>query len=654
MSLTCGFYNSINNDRKYNTKQISEMFDGLILDGVFMTIGDALITTADTGMTVNVGSGKGWFNNTWTTNDSAYPIIIDASELVLNRIDTVVLEIGSGDGIRDNAIKSIKGTPATVPVAPTLTNTLVIHQYPLCNIYVGKNVVEITQANITNRIGTTECPFVVGVNQGMDVDVLLAQWDAEFHAFMTSNSTDFTTWLDTIKGQLSGDIAGNLQIQINDNKDDFDSHKADNLYQTAGGTGTAITLTIGETLVNGLPVNFIASANNNSGATTINSKPLYKPNTTTAPNLITGKPYTVVYNLASDCFFVKASAEGTAGINDVYVGKTFSNDNDTGLIGTNPYKVGANITCDNLQYVSGGNGTKVWENTAIGYGWGIAVDSAGNVIVGHGNSVSPSVVKYNSAGGQVWSNSEVTQAYGVATDSAGNVYVTYYKSAGSYKTLRKFNSAGTELWSKTTYGSGYSLVVDSAGNVYVSFGNSGVEKTDSAGNMVWFKSDVGNSRDVAVDDSGNVYIAYLNAVGTTTVRKLNSAGVQVWALSDIANAIGIAVDSTGVYVCYNNPSGKTLRKLDSDGNELWSITNLGSAQKVAVDSLGYVYATGSGADCKKLTSAGVEIFSIMDIGGCYDIAVDSNGNYVYCCFCNPAGSAAVRKLNGRTYYSIAS
>jgi hypothetical protein len=69
-------------------------------------------------------------------------------------------------------------------------------------------------------------------------------------------------------------------------------------------------------------------------ATTINGKPLYKPNTTNAPNLIAGKAYTVWYDLATDCFFLKASPDGNAVAADVLANKTFSNDIDTGLIGS--------------------------------------------------------------------------------------------------------------------------------------------------------------------------------------------------------------------------------------------------------------------------------------------------------------------------------
>ncbi len=106
-------------------------------------------------------------------------------------------------------------------------------------------------------------------------------------------------------------------------------------FETAGGTATAITLT-GITLSDGHSKTFVVASDNSAAATTINEKPLYKPGGTTAPKLIAGKAVTVWYDAAGDCFFIKASAEGDAGAGDVLAGKTFSNDDDTGVVGTMP------------------------------------------------------------------------------------------------------------------------------------------------------------------------------------------------------------------------------------------------------------------------------------------------------------------------------
>ncbi|MCT4597477.1 MAG: hypothetical protein N4A50_06315 [Vallitalea sp.] len=119
----------------------------------------------------------------------------------------------------------------------------------------------------------------------------------------------------------------------------------------ADGTDTAITLNIPNVTDyrTNMKLTFIAKANNNGNATTINinnkdAKNLYKPNTTTAPNLKTGKPYTVYYDGTN--FFLQASAEGNALAEHVLAGKTFSNDDDTGIVGTMDL---SNLKADNIK-----------------------------------------------------------------------------------------------------------------------------------------------------------------------------------------------------------------------------------------------------------------------------------------------------------------
>ncbi len=114
--------------------------------------------------------------------------------------------------------------------------------------------------------------------------------------------------------------------------------------EKVGGTASAITLSA-VTLKDGSIKTFIAKADNNAVATTINGKPLYKPNTTTAPKLKANTAVTVWYDLTGDCFFIKASAGGgTALPSDVLAPKTFSNDDNSEIIGTIPSKAAATYT----------------------------------------------------------------------------------------------------------------------------------------------------------------------------------------------------------------------------------------------------------------------------------------------------------------------
>lgn len=254
MSVTYGFYNSLNGDRKYNAEQISSIFDGLIVDGVFASIGTAFSVKAAGGLTINVGIGKAWFNHTWTLNDSILPLTAPESEVLLDRIDAVVLEVNGLESVRENSIKIITGTPSSAPVRPTLENEGNVHQYPLAYIYRKFGSAVITQADITNMVGTDSTPFVIGILQTISLDELLGQWQDQLDRFtdtrsqevddwiaqeesdfttwfnemkanlqqeqavldqwIASEQADFLTWYNQMKDQLSGDVAGNLQLEI--------------------------------------------------------------------------------------------------------------------------------------------------------------------------------------------------------------------------------------------------------------------------------------------------------------------------------------------------------------------------------------------------------------------------------------------------------
>lgn len=254
MSVSSGFFNSLNGDRKYNAAQMSAIFDGLIIDGVFASIGTAFAVKAAGGLTVNVGIGKAWFDHTWTVNDSILPMTAPEAEVLLDRIDAMVLEVNGMESVRNNTIKFVKGNPSSAPSRPTLTNEGNVHQYPLCYIYRKYGTAVINQADITPMVGTESTPFVTGILQTISLDELLGKWQDELDRFtdarskevddwiaqeesdftawfnkmkadlqqeqtvldqwIASEQADFLAWYNQMKDQLSGDVAGNLQLEI--------------------------------------------------------------------------------------------------------------------------------------------------------------------------------------------------------------------------------------------------------------------------------------------------------------------------------------------------------------------------------------------------------------------------------------------------------
>ena len=185
MGLSYGFYNSLAGDRKYNAKHMSHIFDGIILDGVYMTIGTRFFVKATTGMGITVGVGRAWFNHTWTYNDSELPLNVPNSDLLLDRIDALVLEVDARDESRINSIKWVKGLPNPIPEKPTLIHEEYLNQYPLAYITVVRGTTIINQADIENMVGTEEVPYVTAPLETIDASELLAKWDNEWSILLT-------------------------------------------------------------------------------------------------------------------------------------------------------------------------------------------------------------------------------------------------------------------------------------------------------------------------------------------------------------------------------------------------------------------------------------------------------------------------------------
>lgn len=199
MALTSGFFDSLNGDRVYNAEQMSSIFDGIIRDGVFEAVGNALVVNTNTGMSVKVKSGKAWFNHCWIVNDNDYPLTIDEAEISLSRIDVVALEVNHDQSVRACSFKIIKGTPASTPEAPALIRTDTVNQYPLAHVYISPGMTSITASAITNKIGMDDCPFVSGPLETIDATAFFEHWDGSFSEFMETQKEQFRAWVASVR-----------------------------------------------------------------------------------------------------------------------------------------------------------------------------------------------------------------------------------------------------------------------------------------------------------------------------------------------------------------------------------------------------------------------------------------------------------------------
>ncbi len=201
--FTFGFYDSKDGDRKYNSEQMSSIFDGIIEDGVYSNVGEALMTVPGTGLQVIVKTGRAWFKHTWSLNDAYMPLSIEEPDVYRGRIDAVVLEINKNLDVRANEIKVVTGTPATSPQKPVMKHEEGIDQYALAYVTVDPEVDSIAESKIEIAVGKNETPFVQCPLKTVSVEDLFNQWQGEFDE-----------WFSNVKAQLEGDVVTNLQRQI--------------------------------------------------------------------------------------------------------------------------------------------------------------------------------------------------------------------------------------------------------------------------------------------------------------------------------------------------------------------------------------------------------------------------------------------------------
>ena len=251
--VTSGFFNGVKNtdgtiDRKYDADDISSMFDGLITDGIFASIGGKFACSIDQSavdsLVVKVATGKAWFDKTWIINNSTLKITLDPADSARDRIDAIVIDIDKRDEKRKNTIQYIPGTPSSDPKEPTLATAKDSphKQYALCYIRVNH---ETTNSNdlkfyengrvvnfITAPLSTIDSkPFLEGWEnkfQGLydDQKVKLkdelknlgkdseARVEAEITTWKEGQQASFEAWFNSLDATLDGNVAINLTMKL--------------------------------------------------------------------------------------------------------------------------------------------------------------------------------------------------------------------------------------------------------------------------------------------------------------------------------------------------------------------------------------------------------------------------------------------------------
>ena len=195
-NITYGFYNAVESggtyDREYTAEQMSMIFDGVITDGVYATIGDCFHVKVSSGFNIIVGSGRAWLEHTWTYNPAPdNSITLSTPDVSYDRIDAVVIRVDATN--RTNSFYVVEGStfnqddydPAVI-IPDAERPTLGDHDHPLAYIRIRHNTEGIQgvdssgdSTDIENAIGVNErTPWVTAILSSYNASGMIAQWKA--------------------------------------------------------------------------------------------------------------------------------------------------------------------------------------------------------------------------------------------------------------------------------------------------------------------------------------------------------------------------------------------------------------------------------------------------------------------------------------------
>lgn len=242
MAVRGFFYNSVNKDRMYNGQDMNEDKAPFYKEGV--AFGHLQVTADGEAMAVKVDGGTrtgyAYINLHTVHNTTVLELPVSGANGSLPRIDRVVLR--NDETERRASIFILEGAYSSNPQPPELTNNETVQEKCLAEVYVAAGAVAITQADITDtRADTGLCGYIASQFEDVDFEQFSKQFNAWFaiekkaiekdHAdfieeyadltqsFMTDQAAAWDKWFKEKQAELSGDVAGKLQLQIDDLKE---------------------------------------------------------------------------------------------------------------------------------------------------------------------------------------------------------------------------------------------------------------------------------------------------------------------------------------------------------------------------------------------------------------------------------------------------
>lgn len=221
-------------DRTYQADEFAAYFRSFISSGIFMKESTNLQVVTNGDMSVTLHPGKMIIDGYGYRNVEDIIINLDPADGVLDRIDRISITWSKAD--RDIHCTVQSSTYSYDPIEPECRRTAEYMDYVVADIRVKAGCVSISQEDITDqRLNSDVCGLAMPFAE-IDTSEINKKLEAYYERVMKENDSWrqdeqelFDDWFATLQDKLSGDVAANLQLQI-DELNDFVDHGS--LYST--------------------------------------------------------------------------------------------------------------------------------------------------------------------------------------------------------------------------------------------------------------------------------------------------------------------------------------------------------------------------------------------------------------------------------------
>ena len=211
--------------------------------------GDMAVSVVGGNMNINIATGCGLVYGFAYENDATATKTIATQGGGLNRIDYVVLKL---DFTAKTVLITVKsGTPASSPVAPSLTQSATTWEVPLCQVFVPNGAAALVSGNLTDSRAYCSAIInpVMGTGSGLDADTLDGKNSTNSSGGIPISNGTVNTNLnaDMVDGAHAGNANGNVALAngtvvTNLNADLLDGVSASGFVQPGAGNEASLPI----------------------------------------------------------------------------------------------------------------------------------------------------------------------------------------------------------------------------------------------------------------------------------------------------------------------------------------------------------------------------------------------------------------------------